>query len=140
MNWTKDQVVERIREAWDTLRRVPAHGVPGYRSQWPEVVQDFWEAYTVEAPRVRLSPASGRAIDEMHVTFTWFRFLKGDKDLAQALWLMCGCGMGSRRAGEVLGCHRNTVNGWRREALGLIIDGLKSPAVANVRNVRDCAA
>ncbi|MGH7864217.1 MAG: DUF6362 family protein, partial [Candidatus Binataceae bacterium] len=111
--------------AWDTLRRVPAHGVPSYRTAWPDFVQDFWEAYTVDAPRVRLPPASPRAIDRMHEVFGWFRFVQ-DRDLTQALWACCGCGMGPRRAGYVLGCSRFTVARRRDEALQSIVAGLKA--------------
>lgn len=120
---TREQVAERIREAWDTLRRVPAHGIPGYRSAWPEFVQDAWDAYGQAGPALRLEPASPRAIDEMNETFRWFRFV-ADRDLVRAMWLTCGCGMGPRRAGHILGCHRNTIRNRRDEALELILKGL----------------
>lgn len=120
---TAEGVRSRIREAWDTLRRVPAARVPGFKTAWPDVVQSYWEAYSNESSAPRLPPAEPRAIDRMHEAFTWFRFV-GDRDLAQALWLTCGCGMGPRRAGAVLGVSRWSIARWRDEALQRIVVGI----------------
>jgi hypothetical protein len=45
MTWTRETVAARLREAWDTLRRVPAHGVPGFKVSWPDFVQEASDAY-----------------------------------------------------------------------------------------------
>ena len=128
MTWTRETVTLRIREAWDTLRRVPAHSVPGFRISWPDVVQDAVEAYGYAAPTVRLARAAPAAIDRMHETFDWFRFLENQPHLTKALWLTCGCGMGPKRAGAILGVHRDTLRHRRDEALALITEGLKRSA------------
>lgn len=123
---SEDMVRERLREAWDTLRRVPAHGIPGYRTAWPDIVQDYFDAYGAAAPVLRLTPASPRAIDRMHETFGWFAFLDGRPHLSKVLWLSCGCMLGSRRVGDILGISRWTVRDRRKEALALVCDGLST--------------
>lgn len=124
MTWTREMAALRLREAWDTLRRVPAHSVPGFRVSWPDVVQDAFDAYGYTAATVRLARASPQAIDRMHDTFGWFVFLAGQPHLTKAVWLTCGMGMGPKRAGALLGVHRDTLRARRDEALALIVDGL----------------
>lgn len=130
MTWTRDQIAARLREAWDTLRRVPAHGVPGFRVSWPDIVQDAIDAYGYTAPIVRLARASPAAIDRMHETFGWFRFLEDRAHLAKAVWLTAGCGMGPKRAGAILGVHRDTLRARRDEGLDRIAEGLTREARA----------
>jgi hypothetical protein len=134
--FTRETVAQRVREAWDTLRRVPAQSVPGFRLSWPDVVQDAVEAYGYAAPTVRLARAAPAAIDRMHETFGWFRFLEDQPHLTKALWLTCGCGMGPKRAGAILGVHRDTLRNRRDEALALIVDGLNRNAITRVRTSR----
>jgi hypothetical protein len=128
MTWTRETVAARIREAWDTLRRVPAHAVPGFRLSWPDVVQDTAEAYGYTAAAVRLARASPQAIDRMHETFAWFRFLADRPHLTKAMWLTAGCGMGPKRAGAILCIHRDTVRARRDEALDAVADSLNNPS------------
>jgi hypothetical protein len=128
MTWTRETVALRVREAWDTLRRVPAHGIPGFKSSWPDFVQDAIDAYGYTSATVRLARASPTAIDRMHETFGWFRFLEGEAHLTKALWLTSGCGMGPKRAGAILGVHRDTVRARRDEALDRIADSLTRDA------------
>ena len=133
MTWTRETVRLRMREAWDTLRRVPVHGVPGFKTSWPDFVQDYYEAYGHTVVTVRLARASPRAIDRMNETFGWFRFLEDRAHLTKAVWLTCGAGMGPRRAGMVLGVHRDTVRARRDDGLDLIVEGLS-------RAEKGCAA
>ena len=121
-------VALRLREAWDTLRRIPANGAPRLFTSWPDVVQDAAEAYGYAQALVRLAPASPRAIDQMHETFGWFAFLSDAPHLAKAVWLTCGAGMGPKRAGDLLGVHRDTVRARRDEALRRIQDGIGARA------------
>ena len=122
--WTREQVALRIREAWDTLRRVPAHSVPGFRVSWPDFVQDTADAYGYTQASVRLARASPQAIDRMHEAFGWFRHLDGRPHLTKAVWLTAGAGMGPKRAGALLGVHRDTLRARRDEGLDAIVDGL----------------
>lgn len=123
---SEDFVRERLREAWDTLRRVPAHGIPGYRTAWPDIVQDYFDAYGAAAPVLRLPPASPRAIDRMHETFGWFTHLRGRPELAKVMWLSCGALLGARRVSDILGISRWTVRRYRNEAIALVRDGLST--------------
>jgi hypothetical protein len=120
-----DGVAHRLREAWDTLRRVPAPCGPTLRLSWPDVVQDAVEAYGYAMPMVRLAPASPSAIDRMHETFGWFSFLSDAPHLAKAVWLTCGAGIGPKRVGDLLGVHRDTVRLRRDQALDRIARGLR---------------
>jgi hypothetical protein len=129
MSFTRETVGLRIREAWDTLRRVPAHGVPGFKTSWPDFVQDYFEAYGHSAAQVRLAPASPAAIDRMLETFGWFRFLADRPHLTKAVWLTAGCGMGPHRAGAILGVHRDTLRARRDDGLDLIVEGLRRKGV-----------
>lgn len=110
-------IAARLREAWDTLRRLPADSVPALKAAWPQVVQDASEAYGYTQPTLRLTPASPRAIDRMTETFTWFEALNGHPHLTQAVWLTAASGMGIRRAATTLGIHRDTLRARRDEAL-----------------------
>jgi hypothetical protein len=80
--------------------------------------------YGYAAPIVRLSPASPRAIDRMYETFSWFAALQDRAHPAKAIWLTAGCGVGPKRAGAILGVHRDTLRARRDEALDTIADAL----------------
>lgn len=82
-------VAERLEEAAETLRRLPAAKVQGYFSAWPPVVRDFWEAFGWETAQVRLGPPTPGAIDRMDEALAWLRWL--EPDTARILWLRaCG--------------------------------------------------
>ena len=40
-DWTPDRVRDRLTEAADVLKRLPAERVQGYFNLWPDVVHDF---------------------------------------------------------------------------------------------------
>lgn len=115
-------VAARIQEACDTLRRLPAGQIGGYRSAWPETVAECLDTAGGET-LVRLAAPTPRAIDRMHEVFGWFIHLEGRPHLAVALWLTCGRGMGPSRAGGLLRVHRDTVRNRRDEALDRIVAG-----------------
>ena len=83
--WTPTVVAERLEEAADTLRRLPAVRVQGYFSTWPAVVRDFWEAFGWHDAEVRLGPPTPRAIDRMDETLQWLRWLEADE--TRLVWL-----------------------------------------------------
>ena len=126
---TRESIAGRLREAWDTLRRVPTSGGPRLRLSWPGVVHDVAEAYGYAQARVQLAPASPSAIDRMDETFTWFAALSDAPHLTKAVWLTCGAGMGPTRAGDILGVHRDTVRARRDEALDRIAEAVNSGTV-----------
>jgi DNA-directed RNA polymerase specialized sigma24 family protein len=122
---SREFVAARLREAWDTLRRVPAQTVPALRSSWPLAIQNVADAYGYTPPAVRLAPASPQAIDRMLETFAWFAALDGHPHLTRAVWLTAAAGMGPRRAGHILGIHRDTVRARRDEALDRMAEYLR---------------
>lgn len=83
--WTPKLVEERLAEAADTLRRLPAVKVQGYICSWPTVVRTMHEAYGWHAARVCLGPPSPGAIDRMDETITWLAWLEPDD--AKIVWL-----------------------------------------------------
>jgi hypothetical protein len=118
----RQYVACRVREACDTLRRLPAGQIQGYRSAWPEMMAECIDAAGGDSV-VRLAAASPRAIDRMLEVFGWFFHLRDRPHLAAALWMTCGRGMGPSRAGALLGIHRDTVRNRRDEALDLMAEG-----------------
>ena len=115
-------IAARVREACDTLRRLPAGQVQGFRSRWPGLLADCLEAGTGDTV-VRLAAASPAAIDRMHEVFGWFIHLRDRPHLAAALWMTCGRGMGPSRVASLIGVHRDTVRNRRDEALDLMAEG-----------------
>jgi hypothetical protein len=124
MIWDREAVRPRIREVWDTLRRMPAPNRLGCISSWPTCLRDMSEALGQAEGRVRLSPASPQAIDRMYEAIGWFTWLEGQPHLTRAMWLTCGMGMGPKRAGLFIGAHRDTIRNRRDMALDLIAQGL----------------
>ncbi|NOT41289.1 MAG: hypothetical protein HOP13_12425 [Alphaproteobacteria bacterium] len=121
---TRDFVSARLREAWDTLRRLPNKDVPALRAAWPQAVQDVADAYGYTPATMRLARPSPQAIDRMLETFTWFRHLDGQPHLTRAVWLTPAAGMGIRRAAGALGIHRDTLRARRDEALDRMAEGV----------------
>ena len=130
MKWTRHDVAERLHEAWDSLRRVPAAQVPGFVSSWPPYVRDAMEAYGFGEVIVRLAPASPGAIDRMHEVFGWFSCLEGKPHLTLAMWLTCAMKLGPKRAGVIMGVHRDTIRVRRDQALDIIALSLNSRRAA----------
>lgn len=128
MRWDRESVTARLRESWDTLRRVPSPEVPGYVTSWPPHVRDAMEAYGYGEVIVRLSPASPQAIDRMHDVFGWFIHLEGKPHLTIAMWLTSAMGFGPKRAGTIVGVHRDTMRQRRDEALDIIVCALNKKA------------
>ena len=126
MRWSRQEVSNRLHEAWDTLRRVPANQVPGFVSSWPAYIRDVMEASGFGDIIIRLTPASPQAIDRMHEVFTWFACLEGKPHLTMALWLTCGMKLGPKRAGAIIGVHRDTVRMRRDQALDLMAASLNT--------------
>jgi hypothetical protein len=140
--WTRELVAGRVREAWDTLRRMPERCFPApVTSSWPQVVRDWREAYGYNTERVRLARPSPQAIDRMHDTIGWFTFIalqpqrktipldtheRTIRAQSRAVWLCSGCGMTPKRAGEFMGVHRDTVRSARDAGLDTILARLRA--------------
>lgn len=130
MSWNRDLVARRLKEACDTLRRLPEQKVRGYVSTWPAFVADVAVGEMEGTVISRPAAASPQAIDRMHEVFGWFVVLKDKPHLAIALWLTCGRGMGPARAGKIIGAHRDTVRRRRDEALDRVVASLNGNRAA----------
>lgn len=108
--WTQDEVVRRLREAGDTVRRLPKpRGPIGFGSGWPDVVRDAREAYGYTEGRLRPAAPTPRAIDRMEEVFTWFQYLADHTDEMRAMWLAVGCGLSFAHTARMMGVHRKTI-------------------------------
>ena len=130
MSWNRERVAQRLKEACDTLRRLPEQTVRGYMCSWPEMIADVAQGEIEGNVVSRLAAASPQAIDRMHEVFGWFVCLKGKPHLAIALWLTCGRSMGPARAGKIIGAHRDTVRRRRDEALDHMVAALTARRIA----------
>lgn len=125
--WTEQEIALRLREAGDTVRRLPKpKGPAGYGSGWPEVVRDARDAYGYTPGSVRPAAPSPTAIDRMDEVFTWFRFLEGRPDECRAFWLAVGCGHSFPQTGRILGVSKTTVRARVWAAMRLVIEGLNA--------------
>lgn len=126
--WTSDEVVERFREAGDTVRRLPrAKGPAQYGSGWPPVVRSYWEAYTADsddAPAIRLPAPSPKAIDRADEVFSWFRFFDGDVDSMRVVWLVCACRLSLRTIARKQHRSRDTVRALAFAGVQRVVHGL----------------
>jgi hypothetical protein len=130
VNWNRDLVSRRLKEACDTLRRLPEQKVRGYITSWPTFVADVAESEMEGTIVSRLAAASPQAIDRMHEVFGWFVVLQDKPHLAIAIWLTCGRSMGPARAGKIIGAHRDTVRRRRDEALDHMVAALNAKRIA----------
>ena len=114
--WTAVMIADRLREAAETLWRLPAHH-PGRRvsSSWPEIVRSFKElkGFSDPAP-TRLAPGA-RAIDRMdEVLMTWLPRLDGAE--VKILWSWMAK-IPTEHTARKLGISRSTLNRRRSASL-----------------------
>jgi hypothetical protein len=82
--WSPERVEERLTEAADVLKRLPAERVQGYFNLWPEVVHDFADLVGRMPEPMRLPPPLPAAISRMEETFGWVKFLEPED--ARLVW------------------------------------------------------
>ena len=83
-DWTPDRVRDRLTEAADVLKRLPAERVQGYFNLWPEVVHDFADQVGRMPEPMRLPPPPPAAITRMEDTLDWVKFLSPED--ARLVW------------------------------------------------------
>ena len=107
--WTSILVADRIREAAETLKRLPdAH--PGRRlsSSWPDVVLNPQEAYGYTPAGDDPTPPAAGAIDRMdEVLIKWIGWL--DLEEVRILWSWV-LGVPVWLVSKRMGLHRGTVH------------------------------
>jgi predicted DNA-binding protein (UPF0251 family) len=114
--WTSLGIADRLREAAETLWRLPAHH-PGRRigSSWPDIVRSFKDlrGFSDSAPtRMVPSPAAIDRMDE--VLLDWLPRLEGDEVKILWSWMVRIPG---EHAARKLGISRSTLNRRRMGAL-----------------------
>ena len=115
IHWTPKLVEERLEEAADTLRRLPAVKVQGFVCTWPPIVRDFWEAFGWNEVQPRPGSPSPAAIDRMDETFRWLHWL--DPDEVRLVWLRAE-GVRWKLISHRFGINRSTA--WRHWTFALI--------------------
>lgn len=83
--WTREQVEERLDEAADVMKRMPAVKVQGYYNLWPSVVREFADLVGQEPQRLRRPPPAPDAISRMEETLGWLAWLEPED--ARLVWM-----------------------------------------------------
>ncbi len=128
--WTPETVRQRLREAVDTLRRLPMprHGKPAEpRGCWPDLPADLdrWPADEADA-RVRPIPPRPLAIKQMEECLPAWLLMVVDKRQRQAVYLRATptadrmATLSTRKVGRILGVSHQTVKNWEEAALDQI--------------------
>lgn len=89
-----EDVQERLAEAAETIRRLPAiRGPAPLRSHWPDFLRAYSESYDSDAERAELwrgvstrTVASPAQIDRMEESIEWLKLVEPD-DLRKLVWL-----------------------------------------------------
>lgn len=129
-----EYVFIRLEEAIETLRAIKMDDVfpMGYRSNWPDIVQTFFDAYGyTEEGAPRATPSSKR-ITEMDEALLWFNHVK-DRRHAKALFA-CAMGIKPKRIAWSLKKDPATIRRWKGYALDNIVNKENS-LNSNVANV-----
>lgn len=134
---TRDELISRIGEAFETYRRLPDPDRKFRVAQmtiWPQFVRDAAESYGYGSVEVRLATASPAEIDRAEELLGWMaQFLKLYPIGAKLLWLSYGSGL---RMPECIACLRRegvrmskrTAFSKRQVALDVLLSGVQKSA------------
>ncbi len=131
--WSESGVEERISEAVDTLRRVPAPTMQRHLTSWPAYIHEAREAYGYTGFRPPRAPAAPEAITRLDETLGWLRWLP--RDAQHILWSRAS-GLSWRKIARYAGKAPNTCRAWYLAALHYIAGRLNSGAGQSVSPVR----
>jgi len=82
--WTPALVEERLVEAADVLKRMPAVKVQGYFSLWPRFVAEAGDVASFDPPRLKRPAPSPDAITRMEAVLPWLAWLESED--AKLVW------------------------------------------------------
>ncbi len=133
VRWSESGVEERISEAVDTLRRVPAPTMRRHLTSWPGYIHEAREAYGYTGFRPPRAPALPEAITRLDETLGWLRWLP--RDAQHILWSRAS-GLSWRKIARYAGKAPNTCRAWYLAALHYIAGRLNSGAGQSVSPVR----
>jgi hypothetical protein len=126
--WTETVIEERINEAVDTLRRVPAPTMRRHLTSWPDYIHEAREAYGYSGFRPPRAAAAPDAITRLDETLGWLRWLP--RDAQHILWSRAS-GLSWRKIARFAGKAPNTCRAWYLAALHYIANRLNSGADGN---------
>ena len=121
--WNETRVEERINEAVDTLKRVPAPSMRRQLTSWPDYIHDAHEAYGYTGFRPSRTPAAPDAITRLDETLGWLRWLP--REAQHILWSRAS-GLSWRRIAGFAGKAPNTCRAWYLAAIHYITTRLNS--------------
>ena len=78
VDWTRERVEARLREAADVMRRLPPVRVQGYYNLWPKIRHEFADLVGQEPPRLKRPPPAPDAISRMEEALDWLRWLEAE--------------------------------------------------------------
>lgn len=126
--WTSVLVADRLREAAETLKRLPDYR-PGriYRGAWPDILRNPREAYGYTPLEANPGPPSARAITGMdEVVLDWMALLTANE--VKILWGWA-LGVPAQAVAARFRVHRATIHrrriaGFRKLAIRLNANGV----------------
>ncbi len=119
--WTAEAVAMRFSDAVDTSRRLPAVRVQGYKTRWPTIVREQWEALAAHDQAPVRFPPSEQAIERMLETMRWVQWLEVEQ--RHLVWTRAK-GYAWHQIGKRFGCDRKTAHRRWQAALQVIADRL----------------
>lgn len=115
-----------LEEAAETLRALRVNGLfpAKHKSCWPDVVQNFMDAYGYDDEAVRLGVPTSRRISQMDVVLDWLNHVNDRRHIV-VLW---GRAMGVKpgRIASSLRINRETVRRWHLRGIDDIVCKLNS--------------
>ncbi len=118
---TLETVKLRMEEAADTLKRLRVSGCRpgGYKTAWPDIVQDFWDAYGDKDEEPREGRPSPAKIDRMDAAMVWLTWISEPNK--RIVFFGRAMGVPVNKIADRLGIHRQTARRWNRDAAEIIL-------------------
>jgi hypothetical protein len=132
--WTEETVKAWLREAADTLKRLPRADLRPRLTLWPEVVRSAAEVAMLEPSRLRRAAPAPAAIDRLDKVLSWL--LACDEEARRMVWARA-CGISWRRLEDIDGRSHMTLRKVEDRGLRSIYLWLrKHPDMAPMANGR----
>lgn len=112
-----------LKEAADTLRRLPMPRIRAAVTKWPDVVQDTVEALYTTGERPRLAAPMPAAIDRMELCLVWL--LACSIEQRRVIWARA-CGVPWRRLEDMDGRSHVTLRKIEDQGLRMIMRYLRA--------------
>lgn len=137
--YTAEYVVASLEEAGRTLAALPITGARpvGYRSNMPDVVREFTEAYGYSVETLRPAAPSSRAISEMDEALSWISLIPKDKFVVRRV-LQCRAMIHPLNGRHIfswgklakhLHCDFRAAQRWHAEGIATIVTRLNQPGL-----------